>query len=440
MPERNSLFLKIAALLLLQNSLLATSTVVLSADLSTAMMALLAAGVIALSVTTAMMATRLTGASARRTALPAAPYAPEMTPSPNASFEPEVAEPNKESGNRRPRLAPMDSADAKRLGAAEVALNALDGALRRLAVGDLAVRLDVPFAVHLEPLRADFNRALSAISDAMAAMTSSSDRLHAACSEARFVVHQQEANASTDNPILLAASTGLDDAARSLHGQERDLQELALFVGEMKLRHRQAGNAADRESGSLADMDGRLCAVSTRMRDTAFQASMLAVEATTAAAERGSAEEMLRIFARQLREIAENGADAAKEALVLERDLAHRLADARDTIDHLTRGSSATASALEQLEQKLGSAAESMDNPAALLSGTASTLAELARCARQRDVVRASVEGALDRMTQEIATIDRHCGRFIPVTVLQESSPPEGHPPRPHHHLRLIKS
>lgn len=450
MSDRHSLFIRISALLVLQNGLLAIVAWYLSSELGTAMTAGLAAGVILLSVTTAMMATRIAG---DQRILPEPSVRPAGDPAPGGS-PPSSRRKQGSSLHAIPMPiglgktpAPKDrsgTAELDRAQSAELALNMLDAGLRRLAVGDLSVRLETPFPDRFEGLRGDFNRALTMLDDGLCSITTSASTLHGECAEARLRMVQERATITDEAPTLSAARKDLASASTGLKQQEAVTHEIAAMTADARTRLRLAREAAEtaaRSATGLSGSDERVRAIAALMRDIAFRTNMLSVNANIEAARSGATDGTMRNFAMDLRGLAEEGAEVARQASIVERDIALAITAATSSIDRLNREGRQVENGLEAMETRLSSALSRFDKAGELVARSHAALEDASRTLGERRSLDKSVETVLERMAQELAIINRSCGHFIPVTVLHEGgAPPDDYPPRPRSHLRLVKT
>jgi methyl-accepting chemotaxis protein len=445
MSDRRDLFFKLWPLLVLQNGLLAALVLHLSPDLSTAMMAALAAGVIVLPVAMAMMATRIAN----------------PLPSSNSASAPVSVVREEPRHEKRPSISlvpaparsePIDF-HTEKLGRRETdmleaedtrfAINIFDAGLRRLATADLSTRLETPLSEEFEGMRGDFNRAVRLLDDSVAAIARSAGRLHGECSQARqHLDHQRIANVD-DAPILTTARHGLKDTSTTIRNQAAGLLQVSAIAGDAATRLERQGEAAKAATDALTELagtNGRISSAASSMRDIAFRTNMLSVNASVAAASSATSDDALKTFATELRDLAENAATVAREASVLERELGLSATEARSSIDRLVRESDRISSGLETMDTRISSMSGTFESSAAMIDRTGAVLEELVKSKGERASFDGEWEAMVDRMTHELAMINQHCGRFMKVTVIHESPPPQDRPPTARNHLRLIKT
>jgi methyl-accepting chemotaxis protein len=323
-------------------------------------------------------------------------------------------------------------------------LNVLDAGLRRIAAGDLGARCETPFADTFEGLRCDFNRALDALDESVSEITLSASALHGECAEARLRVMQERQTGAGELPQLSAAANGLKDIGDALKQHEAALAEIAIITSMVKQHHddeRNAAGTASHAAAALSDTSSAAAAAAAAMRDVAFRTNMLSVNINIAAAKSEPAQDMLRSFAMDLRSIAEDGATAARNISLLERDIAGSATAVRSSFDEIARKDKNIDASLAEAESKLSEIREATGTFSDLVTRTGTIIEGSAKTSGRRKDLDHVLDTILARMAQELALINRHCGRFIPVTLLRENAPPpESLQPRRRDHLRLIKS
>lgn len=454
MSERRTLFINIFVLLLVQNGIMAVLASYLTPNWTAVMMIALAAGVIVVSMATAMMATRIAslhGRSRLSVTMPAANQGRQLDirnidlgdhlrPSP-ASVD-EQSLPSAAAALKLERSGEENS--QQRLRAAEDALKVLDAGLRRVAAGDLAARCEPQFPQEFEGLRCDFNRALDALDESISEITLSTSALHGECAEARLRLMQERSALAAELPQLSAAGNGLSDIADVLRRHEIALAEVAAMASAARQHHadqKAAATAAATAAADLATTGTAAGSAAAAMRDVAFRTNMLSVNISIAAANGEPTQDTLRSFAVDLRAIAEDGAEAARNMSMLERDIARSATEARSSSDGIAREEKHLDTGLLQIEAKLSDVGDATGSLSGLVARTGSIIGDTSRSVGRRKDFDHVLDTILARMAQELGGINRHCGRFIPVTLLRENAPPaDSGPPRRRSHLRLIKT
>lgn len=194
--------------------------------------------------------------------------------------------------------------------------NELGQGLRRLAQGDLTVRVGGRFSEDFRGLKADFNDSVAGLAETLASIVGSIQVIDGGAREissaANDLSHRTERQAASLEQTAAAldeitanvsSSTRLTEEARKLAAQANNSAELSARV---------VGNAVD-AMNRIETSSGQIASIIGVIDQIAFQTNLLALNAGVEAARAGDAGKGFAVVAQEVRELAQRSAAAAKE-------------------------------------------------------------------------------------------------------------------------------
>ncbi|MBP2557877.1 methyl-accepting chemotaxis protein [Neorhizobium galegae] len=466
--RHHSLSVKVIGLVLAQNGILAGLLFYAAGELTSFEMACIAASLITLTLVTIFLAGALINplrtiagtvseVAAGRTAVPREHLArTDEIGSIYRALEQlcrnhltrlvkdEEARERQEAEEAQARLRDLEAA-GEEARALRTVVEALDGGLRRLAVGDLTVRIDMPFPERYEGLRADFNHALTILEDVLGMIGSCAHGLHTDCVEARDELTKTAEAGRRLTATIARTAADVGRLAETQGERRMQVRHAAEIASNARLDMRppkEMMQAATVAMEAIRKASLKIEPATATIREIAFQANMLALNAGIEAARPGE-EAGFKTVAEEIRGLAERAAEVAKEISGLSRSSAEAAELGGKSVEKAGLELDAMTIYADALHGHVAALAASSGEEIETLAAARTTMMTLAKASRDQIGALDALTARLGRMNRDIAAIDHHAGRLTPVTILNAGGvtvPESLKPAKPGSHLRLVKS
>ncbi|MBK5570526.1 methyl-accepting chemotaxis protein [Ensifer sp. SSB1] len=192
----------------------------------------------------------------------------------------------------------------------------LASGLQRLASGDLAVRLQEPFAAEFEQLRHDLNKAAGQLNDALLSVADSAGNIGVGTREISQSADDLSKRTEQQAASLEETAAALDQITANVSNSSRRTEEARDVAGEAKTSAAQSAvvvaNAVE-AMRRIEESSSQISSIIGVIDEIAFQTNLLALNAGVEAARAGEAGKGFAVVAQEVRELAQRSAKAAKE-------------------------------------------------------------------------------------------------------------------------------
>jgi len=331
----------------------------------------------------------------------------------------DAVEAHAESTRTRDKADEQKAASDMRRRAAEqeqtLVVEAMGGALSRLAKGDLTSTLGAEFRGEYGRLKDDFDGAVGQMKDLVASVIHGIDQI----------------NSSTDE--IARAS---DDLSRRTEQQAATLEQTAAALDEITATVNRSASGANQASQavktarSLADASGEVVSQAVRamagieassgqisqiigvIDEIAFQTNLLALNAGVEAARAGDAGKGFAVVASEVRALAQRSADAAKQIKGLINTSTQEVDQGVRLVDETGQALNAIVEQVAGIDSLVGEIAASAKEQSVGLSEVNRAVSRMDQVVQQNAAMVEESTAATHSLKTETAALVRLIGRF----------------------------
>ncbi|MBB2842002.1 UNVERIFIED_ORG: methyl-accepting chemotaxis protein [Rhizobium etli] len=189
-------------------------------------------------------------------------------------------------------------------------------ALKQLSKGNLHVELNRPFTGALEPLRLDFNSAISQLRDAMSEVNDNAQAIAAGAEEIRTSSNELAMRTEQQAIVVEETASVLADMTRQVVDASHKAHEAGILVGATKENAERSGTIMREAVEAMTNIRSSSVEIGNIIGvidEIASQTNLLALNAGIEAARAGETGRGFAVVAQEVRDLAQRAAAAAKE-------------------------------------------------------------------------------------------------------------------------------
>ncbi len=229
-------------------------------------------------------------------------------------------------------------------------VEALGTGLGHLADNDLTFQIERPFPADYDTLRVNFNRAMSAVSETIAAVAAAANGINSGAADIRQASDDLSQRTEQQAASLEETAAAIDEITTTVRETAAGARRANDAVVEARTEAESSGDVVRRAVDAMGGIERGAAEISeiiSVIDGIAFQTNLLALNAGVEAARAGDAGKGFAVVASEVRALAQHSADAAK-------DVKTRINASSEQVEAGVSLVSETGKALERIVARIG--------------------------------------------------------------------------------------
>ena len=308
-----------------------------------------------------------------------------------------------------------DTSKAREAADIEFAIDALATGLTSLANGDVAYRLEKPFAGRLDRLRTDFNQALGRLQSALQAVGENASAISAGAGEIRAAADDLGRRTEQQAASVEETAAALEEVTTTVKESARRAEDVGKRVERTRAGAEKSGEVVRRAVAAMeqiSNSSGEIINIIGVIDDIAFQTNLLALNAGVEAARAGEAGKGFAVVAQEVRELAQRSAKAAKEIKALLTTSSQQVDAGVALVDETGKALEAIVGEVQQINENLDAIVISTREQSTGLQEINSSVNAMDQGTQQNAAMVEEQNAASHKLAQEAQALDALLKQF----------------------------
>ncbi|MDY0957756.1 methyl-accepting chemotaxis protein [Sphingomonas sp. CFBP8993] len=288
-------------------------------------------------------------------------------------------------------------------------VEALGSGLGRLATNDLTHRIDRAFQPEYEALRVDFNGAMAAVSETIAAVALASDGINSGAADIRQASDDLSQRTEQQAASLEETAAAMDEITSTVRETATSARRANDAVGSARAEAESSGEVVRRAVDAMSGIERASTEISdiiSIIDGIAFQTNLLALNAGVEAARAGDAGRGFAVVAEEVRALAQRSADAAK-------DVKSKIVASSEQVEAGVRLVSETGKALQRIIGRIGEISTLVSTIAASAEQQATGLQQINTAVSEMDSVTQQNAAMVEEATAAARSLAEEANRLL---------------------------
>jgi methyl-accepting chemotaxis protein len=320
-----------------------------------------------------------------------------------------------EQAEREERRRVADEERRAREAEQAAVVSSLASGLKRLAEGDLRVRIDQTFSEGYEQLRLDFNDAVVTLADLIRSISGTSGTIHESASEIAGAAGDLSRRTETTAATLEETAAALNQLTASVTSAADGARQADRIVQGAKANAEKSSVVVTQTVEAMGEIESSSSQISKIIGvidDIAFQTNLLALNAGVEAARAGDAGRGFAVVASEVRALAQRSSDAAREINQLISSSGTQVKRGVDLVGQAGEALKSIVASIGEISAHVTEIATSANEQSTGISEINTAVAQLDQTTQQNVAMFEETTAASQSLTRDADALNGMVGRF----------------------------